>query len=123
MAVVDLRDGNAAQYDVVVPIDSTMYLLLAENLLQPLNFANIPNFANISEGFKNRAATFDPGNRYSVPYLWGTTGIGYNKTAIGRELTGFKDFFEGENIRVAWINAPRLMLGIAHPHIRCHVGN
>jgi spermidine/putrescine transport system substrate-binding protein len=107
-----LRAGNEPGYDVVIPIDSTMYLLLAENLLQPLNFENIPNAANIGETFLNRARTFDPELRYSVPYLWGTTGIGYNRTTLGYDLHSFEDMFAA-NARVAWIDADRLMLGIA----------
>lgn len=110
--VAVLRAGNEPGYDVVVPIDSTMYLLLAENLLQRLNFDNIPNLANIGETFLERARTFDPELSYSVPYLWGTTGIGYNRRTLGRELNGFADMFAA-NARVAWIDDERLMLGIA----------
>jgi hypothetical protein len=86
-----LRAGNAPGYDVVIPIDSTMYLLLAENLLQPLDLANIPNAQNIGETFLNRARTFDPNLTYSVPYLWGTTGIGYNRTTLGYDIHTFEE--------------------------------
>jgi spermidine/putrescine transport system substrate-binding protein len=107
-----LRAGNEPGYDVVVPIDSTMYLLLAENLLQPLDFNNVPNLQNLGESFLDRARTFDPDLRYSVPYLWGTTGIGYNRTTLGYDITSFEDMFAAD-ARVAWIDADRLMLGIA----------
>lgn len=108
-----LRAGNEAQYDVVVPIDSTMYLLLDENLLQELNYSLIPNFGNLSETFLERARTFDAENRHSVPYLWGTTGIGYNRTRLGREISSFEEMFNATDARVAWIDYDRLMLGIA----------
>lgn len=108
-----LRAGNEPQYDVVVPIDSTMYLLLEENLLQELDYELIPNFANLNETFLERANTFDPEHRHSVPYLWGTTGIGYNQTRLGREINSFAEMFTATDARVAWIDYDRLMLGIA----------
>lgn len=106
-----LQDGNPRAYDLAMPIDSTMYLLLAENLLQELDYARIPNAAKIGQGFKDRANTFDPDNRHSIPYLWGTTGIGYNRTLLG-EINGMADVFAA-NARVAWIDYDRLMLGLA----------
>jgi spermidine/putrescine transport system substrate-binding protein len=108
-----LRAGNEAQYDVVVPIDSTMYLLLAEGLLQELDYSLIPNKANLAQTFLDRANTFDPNNAHSVPYLWGTTGIGYNQTRLGREISSWDAMFNATDARVAWIDYDRLMLGIA----------
>lgn len=62
-----LRAGNEQGYDLVFPETTSAYLLRSENLLHPLNFTNIPNFANIDDVFKNRS--FDPGNGYTVLYL------------------------------------------------------
>jgi spermidine/putrescine transport system substrate-binding protein len=50
--------------------------LIAEGLVQEIDFGNIPNYAYIDEAYKNTA--YDPDNRYSVPYTWGTTGVIYN---------------------------------------------
>lgn len=104
-----LRQGNSV-YDVVVPSDTTVYALVAENLIQPLNFNNIPNFINVSDDLKN--PLYDPGNQYTVPYQWGTVGIGYNRTAVGREITSWIDMFTYSG-RVAWLNQDRAMLGVA----------
>ncbi len=106
----ELRAGNPNGYDVVIPINFTMETMLDENLLQPLNFDNIPNFADMNPNFVKRP--FDPENRYSVPYLWGTTGIGYNRDRVGQTITSWQQVFES-SARVAWIDYDRLMLGVA----------
>lgn len=106
----ELRAGNPNGYDVVVPINFTMETMLDENLLQPLNFDNIPNFADLNPNFIQRP--FDPENRYSVPYLWGTTGIGYHRDRVGQDITRWQQLFDS-SARVAWIDYDRLMLGVA----------
>ena len=62
--------------DVIIPSDYMIARLIDENMLQELNFDNIPNYALVDETFKNTA--YDPQNKYSVPYTWGTVGILYN---------------------------------------------
>ncbi len=67
-------------YDVCFPSDYLIEKLVSEDLLYPINKANIPNLANIDPRFMD--LSFDPGNQYSVPYMWGTVGILYNKTMV-----------------------------------------
>ena len=67
-------------YDVCFPSDYVIEKLTAEDLLYPINKANIPNLSNIDPRFLD--LSFDPGNKYSVPYMWGTVGIIYNKTKV-----------------------------------------
>ena len=67
-------------YDIVMPSDYTVEILIKEGLLEALNWANIPNEKNISPQFKGKY--FDPENRYSVPYTWGTAGIGYDSAKV-----------------------------------------
>ncbi len=106
----ELRAGNTPQYDVVVPSNANVYLMVDEGLLEPLDFANIANFANIGEAFKN--PPYDPGNVYTVPYQWGTIGVGYNRTALGRDITTWDDIFK-MSARVAWLDESRPMFGFA----------
>jgi spermidine/putrescine-binding protein len=68
--------AGATGYDLIVPSDYMVTIMHELNLLAELNYDNIPNFSNISSTFKD--PPYDPGNKYSVPYQWGTTGIGYN---------------------------------------------
>ncbi|GIX05960.1 MAG: spermidine/putrescine ABC transporter substrate-binding protein [Candidatus Poribacteria bacterium] len=67
-------------YDVIVPSDYAVQQLINLGLVLPLNKENIPNFQNLDPRFLDQY--FDPGNVYSVPYLWGTAGIGYNSEVI-----------------------------------------
>ncbi|HWQ96582.1 MAG TPA: spermidine/putrescine ABC transporter substrate-binding protein [Clostridia bacterium] len=67
-------------YDVCFPSDYLIEKLAADDLLYPINKANIPNLKNIDPRFLD--LSFDPGNTYSVPYMWGTVGILYNKTMV-----------------------------------------
>lgn len=67
---------GASGYDLVVPSDYMVDIMVKLDLLEPLNLENIPNFKNLSSDFVN--LPFDPGNTYSIPYQWGTTGIGIN---------------------------------------------
>jgi spermidine/putrescine transport system substrate-binding protein len=71
--IAKLSGGGAAQYDVVVPPNHTVTILVKLKLLAPLRHANIPNLKNIDDRFIN--PPFDPGNTYSVAYQWGTMGI------------------------------------------------
>lgn len=72
--------GGGASYDVIIPSDYMISKMINENLVQPLDMDNIPNFRYIMENFCNQA--YDPANDYSVPYTWGTVGIIYDKTMI-----------------------------------------
>ncbi len=77
--------GGGASYDVIIPSDYMISRMIAENMLLPLNHENIPNKKHIMEKFSN--PSYDPGNRYSIPYTWGTVGIIYDNTAIDPETT------------------------------------
>lgn len=67
-------------YDVCFPSDYIIEKLIAQDLLHELDKSNIPNLPNIDERFLN--LDFDPDNKYSVPYMWGTVGILYNTTMV-----------------------------------------
>ena len=72
--------GGMADYDVVIPSDYMVSKLIENNMLEKLDFSNIPNFKFISEDFKS--LDFDPKNEYSVPYVWGMVGILYDKNEV-----------------------------------------
>lgn len=74
-----IRRGGS-KYDLVFPSDYMIEKMKKENLIQKIDFSNIPNYKNIDEKFKNQ--TYDPENEYSVPYFWGTFGIMYNKKMV-----------------------------------------
>ena len=72
--------SGAASYDVVIPSDYMIAKLIEEDMLAELDFSNIPNYQYIGEDY--RGLQYDPENKFSVPYSWGTTVIMYNKTVV-----------------------------------------
>lgn len=77
--IAKLVAGGSSIYDIVVPSDTTVPLMIQRGLLAPLRQENVPNIRNIDPQFTN--APFDPGNRYSAPLGWGTAGIYLRKTS------------------------------------------
>ena len=77
-----LKTGGAS-YDVIIPSDYMIGKLIEEDMLEPLDFDNIPNYENIDEAFRDQA--YDPENTYSVPYTWGTVGLIYNRQYVSDE--------------------------------------
>jgi len=75
--------------DLIIPSDYMIARMINENMLLELDFANIPNYENVQEAYKNQA--YDPENRYSVPYTWGTVGIIYNSKYVDEaDVTGWE---------------------------------
>ena len=103
-----LRQGNPG-YDIIVPTDYMLQIMIEEAIVQPIDRSMIPNFANLAENLIG--TPFDPANEYSAPYQWGTIGIGYNKTTVGGEINSWADVFAYGG-RVAWLEDPRVMLNI-----------
>lgn len=68
--------AGGAPYDVVFPTHNFVPIHIGQGLLAPLNLENIPNLKNMTPRFLD--TTFDPGNKYSVPYLWGMTAMAHN---------------------------------------------
>ena len=78
--------AGAIAYDVVCPSDYMIDKMIRNGLLQEINKDNVPNLSNIGERYWKWSEEFDPGNKYSVPYAWGTVGILYNKTMVDDEI-------------------------------------
>ena len=75
-------ETGASAYDVICPSDYMISKMIENDLLQEINFDNIPNYSNIGASYIEQSKEFDPENKYSVPYAWGTVGILYNKTMV-----------------------------------------
>lgn len=71
--VAKLQAGGTSRYDVVVPSDSIVPSMITKQLLAPLRHENLPNIKNLDPRFTGRE--YDPGNKYTVPYQWGTLGL------------------------------------------------
>ena len=92
--------SGTVPYDIVIPSDYMIARLKQENMLLPLNFDNIPNYKFVQETFKNTA--YDPENKYSVPYLWGTVGILYNTTKVDDPVTSWDILWNEKYAEKIW---------------------
>ncbi|WP_051328615.1 extracellular solute-binding protein [Geminicoccus roseus] len=102
--VLDVYDSNetllaklqagAAGYDIVVPTDYMVPTMVEADLLEPFDASTLEGFSNIQEAFAD--PWFDPGRKYSVPYMWGTTGFSYDSARVpgGQLEESWKSFFE-----------------------------
>ena len=74
-----MKNGGVA-YDIVVPSDYMISRMIEEDMLEKIDFGNVPNFRYVDEEF--RCLEYDPENEYSIPYQWGSVGIIYNKNVV-----------------------------------------
>jgi putrescine transport system substrate-binding protein len=86
-----MRAGPTS-YDIIVPTNNFVPTYLKLGLIQPLRRDLIPNLTNLDREFV--ATDYDPGNRYTVPWQWGTTGIGFNRRRAGENLSSWAAVFE-----------------------------
>lgn len=79
-------EAGAVSYDIVCPSDYMIEKMIENDLLLEINWDNIPNASNIGEQYYEQSEQFDPGNKYAVPYCWGTVGILYNTTMVDEPI-------------------------------------
>src|SRR3989449_1335854 len=104
--------GGAAGYDVVVPSDYMVSILIKQGLLAELDHAKIPNLAHVYKHLKG--LYYDPQNTYSVPYLWGTTGIGYNADLVKPPPESWQPLWDARyKGKISLLNDEREVFGMA----------
>ena len=110
-AATNLRAGKV--YDVVVLENRLISALVAEKLLAELNHANLPNLKHISANFRDLA--HDPGNRFSVPFNWGTTGLVVRSDLVAQPVTRWADLWDPRHAGKVglWMEQRRDVLGLA----------
>lgn len=86
-----LKASGGSGYDLVVPSDYMVANLISAGLLQPIDLASLPNGKNIKPEFLD--PYFDSGRKYSVPYLYGTTGYVYDSAVVKTPMTTWADYF------------------------------
>ncbi|NJK77386.1 MAG: spermidine/putrescine ABC transporter substrate-binding protein [Microcoleus sp. SU_5_6] len=106
-----LKQGNPG-YDLIFPADYMVKIMATENIIEPLNLNNIPNQKNLEPKFLNQS--FDPGNKYSLPYQWGTMGIGYSLKATKDEINSWTAMFDAKYTgKIAWQDDSRYTFAAA----------
>jgi len=88
-----LKGGNPG-YDVIVPTNDYLERMIKADMVIPIDHAKIPNMSNIDPRFQD--AKFDPGRKYSIPYMWGTLGIGYRKSAVNGTPDSWKVLLDSD---------------------------
>lgn len=120
--VYNTFDSNEAAYnkvkqggtsiDVMVPSDYTISKMTKENMLLPIDKSKITNFEQLDPTFLKKS--FDPDNMYSIPYVWGTVGILYNKSKVETPPTSFKDLWDTRyKNNVLLVDGAREIIGMA----------
>ena len=84
--------AGASGYDIVVPSDYTVAIMVKQGMLEQLDRSKLSNFANIDKRFTNQY--YDLGNKYTVPYQWGTTALVYDKTKVPFEPKSWSDLWD-----------------------------
>lgn len=105
-----LRQGGV-NYDVVIPSDYMISRMIDEDMLEPLDFANIPNYDLVEDSLKGM--DYDPDNLYSVPYMWGTVGIIYDPNVTGEVTSWGALFDEAFSGNILMFDNSRDAMGIA----------
>ncbi len=101
------------RYDVVVASDYSVMRLIRAELLSPLDRSLIPNIRNINPQFMD--AEFDKGRRFSLPYMWGTLGIGYRKSAVDGAVNSWKWLLDSDRYsgRIAVLDEQSTLIQMA----------
>ena len=109
--LLQMLKNESVPCDVCVPSDYMVATLIDEVLLKPVDRKLVPNFKHIGSKFLN--LYFDPDNRYSVPYLWGTSGIGFNRQSAG-EVDSWSVLFDAKNKgKISMLNDARECFAVA----------
>jgi spermidine/putrescine transport system substrate-binding protein len=103
---------GGATFDVAVPSEYAISKMKEEGLLIPLDHSKLPNLKYINPRFLN--LSFDPGNRYSVPYFWGTVGIVYNPSMLGgKKITSWNDLWDPDlRNQILLVDGAREVIGM-----------
>ena len=104
--------AGASGYDVVIPSDYTITIMVKQGMLDPLDMSQIPNFSNLDKRFTN--LDYDPGNKYTIPYQWGTTALVYDKTTVPFEPKSYADLWDPRfKGRLVLLDDDREVIGMA----------
>ena len=112
-----LKAGNPG-YDVIVPSNDNVERMISAGLLMPLDHSKIPNFAtNVQDAFKDTA--FDPGRKYSMPYMWGTMGFGYRKSRVDGVPDSWKWMLDSDRYsgRISVLSEMTAVLGVTFKYL------
>lgn len=104
--------AGGSQFDIAVASDYMVDAMRKQNLMEEINMNNIPNFKNIGDQFKK--LSFDPENKYTVPYMWGTAVVAVNTKKIPGDITSYSDLWDSKfKNSIVVLDDERALIGIA----------
>ncbi len=105
-------ETGGSSYDVIIPSDYMIERLIKKDMLEKLDFNNIPNYKYIDELYKN--TSYDPNNEYSVPYTYGTVGIIYNTKYVTKPVDSWSILWDADyKDKILTFDNPRDLFAIA----------
>ncbi|PKG23656.1 ABC transporter substrate-binding protein [Niallia nealsonii] len=104
---------GGTNYDIAIPSEYMIDKMKEENLLLPIDYSKIPNVKNIDRRFMD--LSFDPENKYSIPYFWGTVGIVYNSNMLnGKKITSWEDLWDKDlKNQILLVDGAREIMGMS----------
>ena len=114
-ALYNKMKTGGVSYDVIIPSDYMIGKMIQENMLEKLDFSNIPNYELIDDRFKSsEIAPYDPEGAYSVPYTWGRVGLIYNTKYVTEPVNSWNILWdEAYKNQILMFDNPRDAFGIA----------
>jgi len=111
--------SSRKSFDIVFPSGDHVNILAKEGLLEPLDRSKLSNYTHLDTLLLAKARSFDPGNKYAIPYFWGVTGLAYNKASVPENLVKLQSwgvigdpFFAGKQ-KVTMLEDAREVVGAA----------
>lgn len=107
---IKFKNGGA-KYDLIFPSEYMLDKMRKEDMLQELNYSLLPNFKYVDKVYLN--PSYDPEQKYSIPYFWGTLGILYNKKKVDKPPVSWKDMWNEKYSRnIIMMDSSRDSLGV-----------
>lgn len=104
--------SGGAKYDIIIPSDYMINRLISEDMLETIDYTLIPNYKYISSEFKN--LEYDSENKFSVPYMWGTLGIIYNKKMVSEKVDSWNILWNSKyKGKIFMMDSVRDSMGVA----------
>lgn len=105
-------EAGGTNYDLIFPSDYVIEEMIKKDLLQKIDFSNIPNYKYVNDRFKN--LEYDPNSEYSVPYFWGTLGILYNTDMVNEEVDSWDILWDEKYAgKILMLDSMRDTIGVA----------
>ncbi len=103
--------AGASGYDVIIPSDYTVAIMISQNMLETIDVNKLANFKNLDPRFVNR--DYDPGNKYTIPYQWGTTGLIFDSTTSPSAPKNWADLWDPSfKGRLVFLDDEREVMGM-----------